>query len=89
MQNCKSSKILPEQTTTSGRIPSGIWKIQFVHDLHLKKASGYFVLVMHTFVEGPSELRYHVKCPIKNHLLHLMGVLSAPAFTFKRLGVYV
>lgn len=44
---------------------------------------------MYTFVEEPSGPKYHFECQIKSHLLHLMGAPSAPAFTFKLLGVYI
>lgn len=33
---------------------------------------------MHTFVEGLSGLNFCIECQIKNHLLHLMGVLCLP-----------
>lgn len=73
MKQCKVAEL---NKTTSGRIKC--WNLENVNYFHLKKASGYFILVMHTFLEEASGPKYHFECQIKNHLLHLMGVLRLP-----------
>lgn len=44
---------------------------------------------MYTFAEGPSALRYRVECHIKNHLLHLMDVLSLPLPSPSNVSVFM
>lgn len=53
------------------------------------KASRYFILIMHIFVEGLSGLGYRVECQIKNHLLHLMGVLCLPLPSPSNVSVFM